>query len=159
VQIGRFAMVALVAVALEFVRRAIDAGFDWIKYAGAAYLAWLGIRSLLRGGRLKAADDRAHSLPRHIVSGFVVTWTNPKAFLFFGAFLPQFVDPALPAVPQVLFFGLLEMAVAAVTDTAYALLAVFARDRLGGPGAAWLNRIAGTVLICAALWLALQTRG
>jgi len=93
-----------------------------------------------------------------VLSGFVVTWTNPKAFLFFGAFLPQFVNPTLPALPQVMFYGLLEMAIAAVTDTGYALLAVFARDRLGGGGARWLNRISGTVLVCAAVWLAIQHR-
>lgn len=158
VQIGRFAMVLLVALALELVRTVINVAFDWIKYAGAAYLLYLGLRFLFRGGVLTVGTDKERSLLRHVLSGFVVTWTNPKAFLFFGAFLPQFVNPTLPALPQVMFYGLLEMAIAAVTDTGYALLAVFARDRLGGGGARWLNRISGTVLVCAAVWLAIQHR-
>ena len=158
VQIGRFAMVLLVALALELVRTVINAAFDWLKYAGAAYLAYLGLKFLFSGPSLTLGADRERSFARHVLSGFIVTWTNPKAFLFFGAFLPQFVNPAFPALPQVLFYGLLEMLIAAVTDTGYALLAVFARDRLGGVGARWLYRVSGVVLVAAAVWLATQHR-
>ncbi len=156
VQLGRLTMVLLVALALELVRSAIHVAFDWIKYAGAAYLAWLGLRFIFRSTTFTVATDRETTDLRHVLAGFIVTWTNPKAFLFFGAFLPQFVNPAWPAFPQVMFYGLLEMAIGAVTDLGYALLAVFARDRLGGVGARWLNRVSGVILFGAAAWLALQ---
>jgi len=155
-QIGRFTMIALVAVALEVVRGAVTNAFDIIKYAGAIYLAWLGLRFILVAQKPADITRSERSFSRSIVAGFLVTWTNPKAFLFFGAFLPQFVNPAFPAWPQVMFFGLLEMAVATVTDMGYALLAVVARERAGEARAAWLGRVAGAVLIAAAVWLALQ---
>lgn len=155
-QIGRFTMIALVALALEVVRGVIVSAFDIIKYAGAIYLAWLGLRFILFAQKPVDIARRERTFGRSVMSGFLVTWTNPKAFLFFGAFLPQFVNPAFPAWPQVLFFGLLEMAVAAVTDMGYALLAVFARQQAGETYAVWLGRAAGAVLIAAAIWLALQ---
>lgn len=158
VQIGRFTMVLLVALALEVVRTAIEAAFDWIKYLGAAYMAYLGLRFLVRGPLLAISDDTQQSVPRHVLSGFIVTWTNPKAFLFFGAFLPQFVDPSRPAVPQVVLYGLIEMGIAAVTDTGYMSLAVFARSKLTGVASKRLFQASGLVLLAAAAWLALQHR-
>jgi len=156
-QLGRLLMVLLVAAALETVRAAMVWAFDWIKYGGAAYLCWLGLRFMLsppevRQGR--AAEGS--SVPRQVISGLLVTWSNPKSFLFFGAFLPQFADPALPAAPQIILFGLIEMAIALVTDSGYLLLAVKARDGLPGAAQVWIDRVAGAVLVAAAIWLALQ---
>ena len=156
VQVGRFCMVLLVALALEAVRSVIAAAFEWIKYAGVAYLIYLGIRFLVTGPVLRVHGDARSGLWNHVVSGFFVTWTNPKAFLFFGAFLPQFVDASRPALPQVIMLGLVEMVIALVTDTAYLLLGVTARERLGSAAARHVNQVAGVILIAAALWLALQ---
>jgi threonine/homoserine/homoserine lactone efflux protein len=156
VQIGRFCMVVLVAVALELVRSVIAAAFDWIKYAGVIYLIYLGIRFLFTRPTLKVAGDDNRGAFSHIVAGFLVTWTNPKAFLFFGAFLPQFVDTTHPAVPQVIVLGLIEMAIAAVTDSLWLLLGVTAREKLGSTAGRRVNQGAGIILIVAAVWLALQ---
>jgi threonine/homoserine/homoserine lactone efflux protein len=91
-----------------------------------------------------------------VLSGFLMLWGNPKALLFFGAFLPQFVDPNYPAWPQVLVLGLIEMGAAIITDGGYIAVAVTARSALSGAGTVWINRIAGVILIGAAIWLALQ---
>ena len=131
--------------------------FDAIKYLGAAYLVWLGIRFIItRPADLSVRSGAARSFRRQVLAGVLVTWSNPKSFLFFGAFLPQFVDPAQPAAPQILILGLTEMAIAAVTDTGYLLLAVGARNGLPLAARAWIDRTAGVILIAAAVWLALQ---
>ena len=91
-----------------------------------------------------------------MLQGFLVVWTNPKALIFLGAFLPQFVDPRYPAWPQVIVLGLIEMAAALVTDGGYILLAAFARQAITPGRIAIVNRVAGMILIGAAVWLALQ---
>ena len=156
-QFARLSMVVIVAAAVQAVSEVVSAAFDIIKYAGAAYLVWLGWGYLSE--RHSIAVDR--SVPparqfRLVLSGFLVVWSNPKALIFFGAFLPQFVNPAYPAGPQVLFLGLIEMTAAVITDGAYILVAAFARDALVGVAAQRVNRAAGVILIATALWLALQ---
>lgn len=156
-QVGRLSMVILVAIALEAVTAAVNASFFWIKLGGSAYLAWVGWGYL--SSRSSISVDKSHTERtawRQVVSGFFVLWSNPKAFLFFGAFLPQFVNPMHPAWPQVLVLGLIEMGAALITDTGYIVIASRARHLLTGQLALQVNRAAGAILIGAALWLALQ---
>src|SRR5581483_12011255 len=97
--------------------------FSIVKYLGAAYLIYLGVRTFLsrHDGKQEAAAPR--SLSRLFMQGFVVNILNPKTALFFYAFLPQFVDPARGAVVwQILFFGALFVLLAFCTDSLYALL-------------------------------------
>ncbi len=108
--------------------------FTVVKYLGAAYLVYLGIRRLLtREQEYEPASLQQESL-RHIYSqGVVVATLNPKTALFFLAFLPQFVDPSNGSVPlQLLTLGGIFVMMAIVTDSIYALLASAA----GG----WLKR-------------------
>lgn len=157
VQVGRFTMVLVVALALQAVTGFVGAAFDIIKYAGAAYLIWIGWGYIT--SRHGIATDRpiaARSPLQQAASGFFVLWSNPKALIFFGAFLPQFVNPAHPAWPQVIVLGLIEMGAGLVTDCAYIYLAARARGALGDDRMLLVNRIAGIVLIGAAIWLVLQ---
>jgi threonine/homoserine/homoserine lactone efflux protein len=156
-QVARLTMVLVVAVALEAVTGAITAAFDVIKYVGAGYLAWMGWGYLTSTRTVETTHAVSERSPlRLAASGFLVLWGNPKALLFFGAFLPQFVDPDYPAWPQVVVLGLIEMAAALITDGAYILIAARARDALTGNRAILVNRIAGVLLIGAAIWLALS---
>src|SRR5262249_48702295 len=122
------------------------------KYAGAAFLIWLGIKKIF--GNSEASDNGAalvrYSATRLLRDGFVVNLLNPKAALFFFALLPQFVDVSRGHVPmQVVFLGLLFAALGLVTDGCYALVA--------GTAGYWLKRsrgylvferyISGTLLI------------
>ena len=158
--LGRFSMVLIVAVALQAVSGFVASIFDIIKYAGAAYLIWLGYGYLTSRSSITIGGAGAPLSPwRQVLSGFLVLWSNPKALLFFGAFLPQFVDPNYPAWPQVILLGLIEMGAAILTDGAYIAVAITARNALSGSGTVWLNRVAGVILIGAAIWLALQSRG
>lgn len=98
VQLGRLSMVLIVAVALEAVLGAVSAAFDVIKYAGAAYLVWLGFAYLTQRHTVEMDRTRGEATPwKQVVSGFLILWGNPKALIFFGAFLPQFINPAFPA--------------------------------------------------------------
>jgi threonine/homoserine/homoserine lactone efflux protein len=156
-QLARLSMVILVAVAIEAVTSAVSAAFEVIKYAGAAYLVWLGWGYITRRHAISVDKAYVPATPlRQIASGFLVMWTNPKALIFFGAFLPQFVDPSRPAWLQVLILGLIEMTAALITDCGYVFVAAFARGALSGRSTEVLNRCAGVILIGAAVWLALQ---
>lgn len=108
--------------------------FDLVKYLGAAYLIYLGIRKLLVAeGTTDSGDIRTESLSRIYWQGFIINLLNPKTALFFFAFLPQFVNPARGDVTsQTLLLGVLFVALAIVTDSLYALLASSLAGRLRG---------------------------
>jgi threonine/homoserine/homoserine lactone efflux protein len=108
--------------------------FDVVKYLGAAYLIYLGIR------KLSTSDEetengliKRESLSRIYWQGLAVNLLNPKTALFYFAFLPQFVDPAKGNVTgQTLLLGALFVGMAFVTDSLYALLASSLAERLRG---------------------------
>lgn len=108
--------------------------FDIMKYLGATYLIYLGIRKLF------ACDDepeneaiQQESLRRIYWQGFAINLLNPKTALFFFAFLPQFVDPAKGNVTgQTLLLGALFVGMAIITDSLYALVASSLAGRLRG---------------------------
>lgn len=112
------------------------AAFGIVKWAGAAYLVWLGVQALRRPA---AAEPRgafeAPRLGRIWRDGFVVALLNPKTALFFAAFLPQFIDPSAGAAQQAAALGAVFVLIAAVTDSGYVLLAGAAARRLGGRNA------------------------
>lgn len=95
----------------------------------------------------------------YVLQGFLVIWSNPKALFFFGAFLPQFVDPTRPAAAQVLLLGALFMLVGTLLDGAWALLAAGFADRFGRRHARLVERASGTCLAGGGLWLLAAGRG
>jgi threonine/homoserine/homoserine lactone efflux protein len=106
--------------------------FVVVKYAGAAYLVYLGIKALRGPAAVATAGDFAAPQKRRIArDGFLVALLNPKTALFFAAFLPQFIDPARPAALQAALLGVAFVAVAALTDSAYVLAASIAGARIG----------------------------
>lgn len=159
VQVARFTMVLVVALALEAVTGVVTAAYDIIKYVGAAYLVWIGWGYLTSRHGLSTGKAVATRSPlRQAVAGFLVLWSNPKALIFFGAFLPQFVDPRYPAWPQVIVLGLIEMAAGLLADGAYIILSAKAASTLAGNRLLLVNRVAGLILIAAAIWLVTQHR-
>ncbi len=99
--------------------------FNFVKYLGAAYLIYLGIRKLLVRKELQSIQkERCRELPQIFYQGVLVNLLNPKTALFFFAFLPQFVDPAKGAVSgQILFLGVTFVVMGLFSDGLYALLA------------------------------------
>lgn len=134
IETANFLQAAAAALGLSAILLSSALAFDVVKYLGAAYLIYLGIRKLL------ASDDEAEdgtvkreSLSRIYWQGFAVNILNPKTALFFLAFLPQFVDPARGnVIGQNLFLGAVFVGMAVVTDSLYALLASSLASKLTG---------------------------
>ncbi|MDQ3867713.1 MAG: LysE family translocator, partial [Actinomycetota bacterium] len=137
VQAGAAVHVAAAAVGLSSLLVSSALAFEIVKYVGAAYLVFLGIRRLVAGEELgERGDPRLRSLRRLFAQGVVVNVLNPKTALFFFAFLPQFVDPDAGFVPgQIALLGACWIALAIMTDGAYAVLA--------GTAAGWLRGTRG----------------
>ncbi|HVY66323.1 MAG TPA: LysE family translocator [Gammaproteobacteria bacterium] len=118
--------------------------FSVVKYAGAAYLVYLGVRMLR--SRAPAAREIAEPVPfasaRVFRDGFIVALLNPKTALFFAAFLPQFLS-ASSTVAQSMTLGALFVGIAAVTDSGYALAAGSLAPQLRRRGAPRLGRWIG----------------
>lgn len=116
---------AAAVVGLSALLAASALAFGIVKYVGAAYLIWLGLKKLFGTDSERGAPRVSRSAPRHsrlLADGFVVNLLNPKTALFFLAFLPQFVDVQRAQVAaQIAFLGLLFIALGLVTDSAYAL--------------------------------------
>jgi threonine/homoserine/homoserine lactone efflux protein len=129
---GSIAHVAAAAFGLSAILASSALSYGIVKYVGAAYLIWLGIRAL-RG----ASEDRPnvtgreHSLARIYAQGVVVNVLNPKTALFFLAFLPQFVDVSRGSVPlQIVLLGVTFILLGFVSDGSYALVSARVSRRL-----------------------------
>jgi homoserine/homoserine lactone efflux protein len=172
-QAGLAVMLVVLAAGLQLVIEAMGAVFFYVKLAGAAYLIWLGLKmwrsrhddtSIAEEAEARAASITApFAWGRYFWQGVLVIWSNPKALLFFGAFIPQFVThgggaETWPVALQTLLLGGTFMAVATVLDSAYALAAGRAGHLLTGTRRRILDRIGGTALIGGGIWLALTKR-
>jgi homoserine/homoserine lactone efflux protein len=155
-------VVFVTAVALGFgaLLRASEVAFSVIKWVGVAYLAYLGIRLLLSKGKLaKLEDDDPRGTRRAVfMRCFIVAVTNPKAYLFTGALLPQFIDPTSPQLVQYLVIGTVFCAIDFTIMFAYAAAGSTVFRLLKQRGALWLDRICGAVLLVLSGALALTRR-
>ena len=130
------------AVGLSALIASSDVAYDVIRYAGAAYLVFLGIKALRSHATAEAAAPRGSAYRQAIV----VQLLNPKVTLFFLAFLPQFIDPERgPVATQVLVLGAVLGALGFALDCGYAFAASTAAQRLKGFRHG--NRITGAVYI------------
>lgn len=158
-QLGMASMVVVVAFGMQTVIGIMGWAFDWVKLAGAAYLIWIGVNMIRSDGRLgKSGQGTARTPFQDGLRGFVVIWSNPKALIFLGALLPQFIDRDHPAFPQIIALGLIFMALASTTDCLYAVLAGRLRHWLSTTRVRVASRISGVLLVCGGIWLALLRR-
>lgn len=162
VALGNLANAVGAALGLAALFAVSSAAFTAVKWLGAAYLVYLGIR-MWRTTPPGAADPApvpAQRLGRVFRDGFVVALLNPKTTLFFAAFLPQFVDGHGSPLAQTVALGGVFVAIACCTDLAYVLTASLVAPRLhrAARHAAWGRRIAGTSFIGLGVLAALGTR-
>ena len=148
-----------VALGLAGLLRAVPVAFEIVKWTGAAYLVWLGVRAL-RTRALAAADANLPPAPMGAVfrQGMLTNVLNPKVALFFLAFLPQFVDPLRGSVAlQIISLGLLFNVSGTLVNVAVAFLAssagAWSRRRFGE--SAVLRRTTGILFIGLGVRLAL----
>jgi len=155
-QVGLVLTVGVVLLGLASLIAAMGAWFIWLRLAGAAYLIWLGCRLLMSSAEIELGAPPRSPRGGFFLQGLGVALSNPKTLLFFGAFFPQFIDPARDFTIQVLIMGATAMAVAAISDTAYALLTSRARAALSRRRMRLMTRASGGMLIGGGVWLALS---
>jgi threonine/homoserine/homoserine lactone efflux protein len=155
-QAGLAIVIAIVAVGLTSLMATMGYWFDWVRFAGAGYLVWLGIK-LIRAPVEGLDADAPPPPPRggFFLQGFLVLLSNPKVLVFFGAFIPQFVDLNRDHFPQVALLGVTFMVTAAMSDMVYAVLAGRARKFFSRRRTRLMSRISGAFMIGGGIWLAL----
>jgi threonine/homoserine/homoserine lactone efflux protein len=156
-QAGLAIVIGIVAVGLTSLMATMGYWFDWVRFAGAAYLVWLGVK-LIRAPVVGLDADAAPPPPPRggfFLQGVVVLLSNPKVLVFFGAFIPQFMDMSRDHVSQVALLGVTFMVIAGMTDAMYALLAGRARLFFSARRTRLLSRISGGCMIGGGVWLAL----
>jgi threonine/homoserine/homoserine lactone efflux protein len=154
-QLGLGLMMLVLIVGLSSIIATMGIWFDWLRFAGAAYLVWLGFKLIRSSGSFGQMTSAPAPRGGFFLQGFRVLLGNPKALLWFGAFIPQFVDPAGDYVGQVVLLGLTAMATAAISDGAYAVLAGGAGRLLSHRRVQLISRLSGLCLIGGGAWLAL----
>jgi homoserine/homoserine lactone efflux protein len=155
--LGNALLLAAIALGLNWVHAHADLLFSALRLTGAAYLIWLGVQAWRHAG--EESHEVLETGRTRFVRGLLVALSNPKTIVFFTAFLPQFIDPRLPAGPQLAAMCVASVLIAGALDCAWAIAA--------GMGRAWfikpsrvklLGRLSGTVLIGGGLWLSLARR-
>ena len=154
--LGNALLLTAIALGLGWVLVNAMILFEVMRWAGAAYLVYLGVQAW-RGGSRAAAAPAADRV--HFKRGVLVALTNPKTIVFFTAFLPQFVDPSLPVGRQLAVMCVASTLMAGTTDAAWAVAAGLGRAWFMRPSRArLLARLSGTVLIGGGIWLSLARR-
>jgi threonine/homoserine/homoserine lactone efflux protein len=153
--------VAAAALGLSLLIAQSAMAFNLVKYLGAAYLVYLGIRLLLRKDAPKTVDSvTPQGTQRAMFEGIAVEILNVKTALFFLAFLPQFTTPSEPLVPQLVLMGSICVALNTLVD----VVAVFAAARLlhsstaRAARARLLTRASGTTMVVLGAFLALAQK-
>src|SRR5437868_4925089 len=143
-QAGLAIVIGIVAVGLTSLMATMGYWFDWVRFAGAAYLIWLGVK-LIRSPIEGVSVDELPPPPRggFFLQGFLVLLSNPKVLVFFGAFIPQFMDMNKNHFSQVALLGVTFMITGAITDTVFAVLAGRARLFFSARRTRLLSRISG----------------
>ena len=148
---------AVVALGMSTLLRLAGVWFDALRWVGAVYLIWIGVQAWRAP---PTALDKAVAAPRPgatVVRGFLVSITNPKTLLFFGAFFPQFVSPGHALGPPLLVMSVSFLAIVAALDSLCATLAGRLRGAIQRQGRL-PNRICGGLLVGAGLGLAAVRR-
>ncbi|HET7670746.1 MAG TPA: LysE family translocator [Burkholderiales bacterium] len=155
-QLGLGLMMAILIVGLSSVIAAMSWLFDWLRIAGAIYLIYLGWRLLRMPDALGDPAKATTPAGGFFLQGFLVMMSNPKALFWFGAFIPQFIDPKGNYIAQIAFLGVTAMIVALLSDGAYAVLTGRAGRWLSRKRVRAVSRVSGACLIGGGLWLALR---
>jgi threonine/homoserine/homoserine lactone efflux protein len=147
IHIGTLVHILAAAVGLSALILASAVAFSVVKFAGAAYLVYIGLRKLLERGSASEAEPRRAPLRHVFARGALVNVLNPKTALFFLAFLPQFVDTDRGAVwSQVVVLGLVFVALGLVSDSLYALVGDAVGSLLRRRATA-MRRVSGSIYV------------
>jgi len=160
--VGGMAHVLAAALGLSVLVAQSAMAFNVVKYIGAVYLIFLGLRILMRKDNVtvNVVSGSAKGVRSAFLEGIVVEVLNVKTALFFLAFLPQFASPTEPLIPQLVMLGSICVALNTFVD----VVAVFAAQRLLASGSAraararWLTRFSGGTMVALGVFLGLARR-
>ena len=152
-QIGLIILILLLAIGFNAISLFLESIIQIIRIIGAVYLITLGYLSF----RSKSLSEDTKNIKKFdkkfILQGLLVILSNPKAFLFLGAFIPQFIDINQSVTNQIIFFGFLFMIIGAIFDAAYAFIVGKFRDRIINEYIGILNKLGGLLLVLVGLFL------
>lgn len=160
IALGGMVHVTLAALGLAAVLKAHPAAFEAVRWAGVAYLLWLAIGALRETSALRVRMGQPLPVAKVFRQALVVNLLNPKVILFILSFLPQFVDPGRPVIPQFLALGLVFSAGGLVVNGLVAGFAGSIGLRLARSDSMsrWLGRVSAGIFGLLALRLALMER-
>ncbi len=149
----------LTGLGMRELLNAMGGWFEWLRWVGVAYLMYLGIRQWMAPAvDLTRVPAETSTTPVIFCRAFLVSMTNPKTLLFYGAFFPQFIHSDQDLNMQILTLSVTFFAIAVLVDGGWALLAGRLRWLLASRGAL-RNRLSGGMLVVAAGALALSRKG
>ena len=152
-QIGLIILILLLALGFKVISPLLEDVIKAVRIIGAVYLMTLGYLSFTS----KNLSDNLEKLnkfdKKYVLQGLIVILSNPKAFLFLGAFIPQFIDINKPIGSQIIYFGVLFMIVGVIFDGMYAVVFGKFREIIINKYINILNKLGGTLLFFVGLWL------
>ena len=152
-QLGLIILILLLALGFKAISPFLEDVIKVVRIIGAIYLMTLGYLSFTS----KNFSDNSEKLnkfdKKFILQGLIVILSNPKAFLFLGAFIPQFIDINQPIGSQIIYFGILFMIVGAIFDGMYAVVFGKFREIIINKYINILNKLGGTLLFFVGMWL------
>ena len=152
-QFGLIILILLLALGFKAISPFLEDIINVVRVFGAIYLMTLGYLSFTS----KSLTDNSKKIQKfdkkYILQGLIVILSNPKAFLFLGAFIPQFIDINQPIGSQIIYFGILFMIVGAIFDGMYAVVFGKFREIIINKYINILNKLGGTLLFFVGLWL------
>ena len=155
IHVGNWIWFALSGLGLIALVTAYPDAYAALRWAGVAYLLWTGARMWLRAGGWRQARERRGGFWNGFGDGLAVHMSNPKALIFYAAFVPQFIDPSGSIASQVLILAGVTLVTESIGMGTYALLAAGAkRFAVGRDWNRLLGRVSGSVMILVALVMA-----
>ena len=152
-QIGVVIWLGVAALGLGAAIKLMGVWFDLVRYIGAAYLIWLGIKMYRSKGDLALATERARPGGSFLLQGLIVILSNPKMLVLFGALIPPFIPQGSDVMWSTLRLGLTFAGIALVGDSFYAVLAGKAGNWLSRKRIRILEIVSGSCLIGGAAWM------
>ena len=151
-QVGVLILLFLLALGFEIVSPFLEVIIKYVRILGAIYLISLGIIAFksdidLNKGQVTKFEKK------YFLQGLIVILTNPKIFLFLGAFIPQFININEPVSYQIIYFGIIFIIVATIFDSSYALVFGKFREIIASKYIKILNQIGGFILIFVGIWM------
>ncbi len=152
-QLGLIILIILLALGFKVISPFLEDVIKVVRIIGAIYLMTLGYLSFTS----KNLSDNSEKInkfdKKFILQGLIVILSNPKAFLFLGAFIPQFINISQPIESQIIYFGILFMVVGVIFDGMYAVVFGKFREIIINKYINILNKLGGALLFFVGLWL------